>query len=360
MKTASTIVSLILICLFINNADAQETPARFKNAFRSEQFQLLGYGQLIANFSQFPQRGQVKTTANSSIDLARVIMFATGRLGDKQQFGYMLMCDLGPNTSLQELYGDWMPSTAVNVRLGQYKIPFTIENPMSASRMETIYPSRSVMAMAGGSGDFNQYGRAGAIAGKSGRDAGLTVLGKAFDINDLPLLEYYAGLFNGTGINTKDNNNGKDFIGTAYLQPLKGLKIGGSVYLGEITLTDSISPAFTAGTYDRTGWAASLLFDSRQFYLRSEYIANRTGELDRSGFYASGIWRIVPDKWEAIAKFDKFCSDRTTTTAETVDYTLGINYCFAYLSKIMLNYIYTDDASAGRNHAAAIQLQIYF
>jgi hypothetical protein len=323
---------------------------KFKRAFRSEQFNLSGYGQAVAGVSR--SGGEY----SSSFDVQRVILFATGRLGADNEFGYMLMSDLGPNVSMQEMYGEWLPSDAFNIRFGQYKIPFTIENPMSASRFETVYPSRSVSAMSGSSGDYNQFDGRGV---KAGRDAGLMLSGKILERDGRYLLEYSAGLFNGTGLNTRDNNNRKDLIAAAYVQPLKGLKVGGSLYSGKITLPEAVN-GLTEGNHIRNAYSAGGVFDSRHFYARSEYVFNRTGNIRRDGFYASGVWRFVPGRWEAVAKYDRFDADRSLSRNEITDLTFGLNYFFAYLTKIQVDYIYTDDLANGATHAVAAQMQIFF
>jgi hypothetical protein len=340
---------------------AQSMIQKTKNAFMSESFQLSGYGQIIGNTSENPDRGQVRTTANNSIDIARAILTATGRLGAENRFKYLLMYDFGPNSCLHELYGEWLYNDAVNVRFGQYKIPFTIETPLSSARIETIYFSRSTASMAGGSGDFNQYGITGlqgqAGSSKVGRDAGLQLSGKLFKKNDFYRLEYYTGLFNGTGLNTKDNNNHKDFIATAYWQPIKGLRLGGSVYSGKLYYA---SNGQSAANHVRNVQAISADYTSKFFYGRSEYLTANNGGLKRNGYYGLAIWKFVPDKWEVLGKYDFYDKNTAIGQNETTDFTAGINYYFAYLTRIQLNYIYTNDKALGKNNAVAAQLQLFF
>jgi hypothetical protein len=341
--------------------NAQSIVQKTKNAFQSDAFQLSGYGQIIGNISEYPSRGQAKTTANNSIDLARAILFAVGKLGAENQFGYMLMYDFGPNPGLHELYGEWYYNDAINLRFGQYKIPFTIENPMSPTRVETIYFSRSVSAMAGSTGDFNQFGVAGpkgsSISPKAGRDAGLQLSGKLFKKDDFFRLEYYTGLFNGTGLNTKDNNNHKDFIGTAYFQPIKGLRLGGSVYSGKLYYTKNGQPATN---HTRDTWAASAEYNSKYFYGRSEYITANDGGVKRNGYYGSAVWKLVPNKWEVVGKYDYYDTDTAISGNEVIDLTTGVNYYLAYLTRIQLNIIHTEDKILGANDAFAAQLQLFF
>ncbi|MDR3338716.1 MAG: OprO/OprP family phosphate-selective porin [Candidatus Symbiothrix sp.] len=355
---------LLLSCMLMLFASsfAQSVIQSTKNAFSSEVFQLSGYGQLVWNVSEYPGRGQVRTTANNSIDLTRAILSATGRLGSEKQFGYMLMYDFGPSACLHELYGEWLPADALNIRFGQCKIPFTIENPISSTRIETINSTRSVSAMSGGSGDFNQFGIAGpqggqAVSAKSGRDAGLQLSGKLLKKNDFFRLEYYAGLFNGTGLNTKDNNNHKDFVGSAYLQPIKGLRIGGSVYSGKLYYAVADLPV---ANHVRNTLALSAEYSSKDFYGRSEYLSANDGGLRRKGCYGAAVWKFVPGKWEVLGKYDFYDKNTATAQDETTDITAGINYYFAHLCRIQLNYMHTDDKALGKNNAFATQLQLFF
>lgn len=330
-----------------------------KSAFESEAFRLSGYGQVIYTATEHPgSRAQVSTRTHNNIEVARVILFAVGKLGYKNQFGYMLMYDLGPNAKLHELYGEWLPAGEFNLRIGQSKIPFTIENPMSPTRIETIYFSRSASAMSGSAGDFNQYEPDGVTidAVKAGRDAGIQVYGKVAPFKNQHCFEYYAGLYNGTGFNTRDNNNHKDFVGSLYYSPLKGLKMGGSVYSGKLygTINGVLS------NHVRNRWAAGAEYAGSNVYSRAEYIEANDGGLRRCGGYASAVWKIVPDKWEVLCKYDYYNDNKAGVGNEIADYTAGINYYFAYLSRLQLNYIYTDNKAQGSNNMIAAQLQVFF
>ncbi|MDR0798648.1 MAG: OprO/OprP family phosphate-selective porin, partial [Dysgonamonadaceae bacterium] len=247
MKKQLLLIGLILAQISTLNAQENNQLQKIKNAFQSENFRLSGYGQIVYSLTEHP----IGENPNNSIDVSRVILFAAGKLGNKNQFGYMLMYDFGPNAKLHELYGEWTPMQSVNLRIGQYKIPFTLENPMSPARIETIQFSRSASAMCGSAGDVNQFDRNGIVVPKVGRDVGVQLSGCLFLKNDFYQLEYYAGLFNGSGFDVKDNDNHKDFIGTAYWQPIKGLRMGGSIYSGK----------FDNHTRDR--WAAGAEYNSK-------------------------------------------------------------------------------------------------
>ena len=353
------LASFLCICALSLNLFAQENKEitkRLKDAFTSEAFQLFGYGQIINNASEHPNVGIERTTSNNSIDLARAILFAVGKIGSKNQFGYMLMYDFGPNACLHELYGEWLPKDAVNVRFGQFKIPFTIENPMSPTKIETIYFGRGARAMSGSVGDFNQFKTDGTIAPKVGRDAGLQLSGRLFKKDDFFRIEYYTGLFNGTGFNTKDNNNHKDFIGTVYYQPVKDWRIGGSIYSGKLDAPINDVP----GNHARDLWTVGTEYNSKKFYARSEYVSANNGGLKRENYYGSAVWKFSPNKWEVLGKYEYYDKDKSVKNDEISDITVGVNYYLAFLTRLQLNYIYTDNKALGTNNAVAMQLQVFF
>jgi hypothetical protein len=327
---------------------------KLKDAFTSEVFHLSGFGQVAGIISEHPGQGLANPKANSTFEIINARLTAAGKFGSQKQFGYVLMYDFSPNARLQELYGEWLPSDAINVRLGQYSIPFTIENQMSPSRIETVYFSRAVDAMAGGSGDFNELNG----VGKGGRDAGLQLSGQLFKHDDFFRIEYLTGLFNGTGRNVTDNNSHKDFIGTVYFRPVKELRIGGSIYSGKLyaPLTDNSVPR----NHTRVLWTVGAEYSSRNCYARTEYISGNNGELKREGYYGSFVWKFCPDKWEALVKYESYDKDKSVKKNEINDITIGVNYYLAYLTYIQLNYIHTDDKERGTNNAVVMQWQMFF
>jgi hypothetical protein len=359
MKNLSIIILCALISVDMLNAQSSEsTFQKVKNAFQSESFQLSGYAHIQYNINEYPDRSLSSDKANNSIDVTRAILYASGKLGAKRQVGYMVMFDFGPGAKLLELYGEWLSSTAFNVRFGQCKVPFTIENPISLTRIETINPTRSMSALNGGSGDFNQFEPDGKKVSKAGRDAGLVLSGFLFPTKNFSLLEYYAGLFNGTGINTKDNNNRKDFVGAAYLYPVKEFKLGGSVYSGEYPKYMAVNlPSDKLSTFR---WAIGAEYKGAKVCGRAEYMSSKDGDLKRNGYYGILVWKFVPNQWEAVGKYDNYNPNTRFNNSSIRDFTLGVNYYFAYLSRIQLNYIYSEYQGLGKNNAVATQLQLFF
>ncbi|GHT39049.1 hypothetical protein AGMMS49965_04050 [Bacteroidia bacterium] len=295
------------------------------------QMKLSGYAHVIYGANETPALGLGNKEVNSSFDLARACMTASGMLGEAKQVKYFLQYDFVQTTAgLLDLYGEWNPLATVGVRVGQYKIPFSIEMPIVVTKIETIYATRSVKEIA------------------HGRDIGLQISGKAFTAKGFQQLEYAAGLFNGTGKNAKENNNHKDFVGTVYVQPIKGLRLNGSLYTGKAD-----------GSRDR--WTAGIDYIGTHFSGRSEYLSANDGGTHRRGYYGLAVWKLVPEKWEILGKYDVYNSNTAEPKNEIRDITAGINYYFAYLTRVQLNFITTaDQKTDGTNNAVAACVQLYF
>ncbi len=301
----------------------------------SEIFNLSGYGQVIYSVSDNALGNAYTNGQNNNMKVARAFLLANGKF--KKVFGYQVLFDFSKAT-MHEYYGEYTPITSIGVRFGQYKVPFTIEGPTSPARWETIYSTRSVEQLAGES---------------AGRDMGLQVSGKLLPIQDFHFVQYWAGFFNGTGMNTPDNNNHKDFAGTLLFQPIKGLRAGGSIYSGK-RLIENVN-------HTRDRWSAGAEYDSHYVYLRSEYIWGNDAGLKREGCYGTAMYKIVPTKWEVVAKYDYYNADKNIDNSEINEFTGGVNYYFWPLSRIQLNYIHTDNKVTNQIYnTVAMQFQVFF
>ncbi|MDR3060777.1 MAG: OprO/OprP family phosphate-selective porin [Dysgonamonadaceae bacterium] len=324
-----------------NTDQNKNTLSKIKSAFNcSDIFKLSGYGQALYQLSD-------NTEINNLMKINRIILFAIGNINP--ELSYMIMYDFGPKAGLHEYYGEYTPLMALSIRFGQYKIPFTLENPMSPTRWEGIYGSLSVNALAGISTDI--------IGAKAGRDMGLQLSGKLLQQKDFYLIEYAAGLFNGTGVNTPENNNHKDFAGTVVYQPVKGLKLAGTVYSGKAPYIMDGDDKIKNHVRDR--WSVGGEFSNPYWYARSEYLHGNDGGIDRNGFYAVGMWKPIPEKLEIFGKYDYYNPDKDGMSDPIYEHTGGLNYYFGFLSRIQLNYIHTKTGSEV-NNTFAIQLQLFF
>lgn len=152
---------------------------------------------------------------------------------------------------LRDAYIDLIHFREAGLRMGQFKIPFSLESLRSSSTIETVERSMVVNNLRG--------------MGKD-RDIGVALHGKLLGNK----VEYAIGVFNGTGYNTADTNDNKDIVGRLVFYPfrgtkgaLEGLQFGGS---------------FQTGKQDPRGFDGKLNFDGSKkiFSLATGVEGNRT------------------------------------------------------------------------------------
>lgn len=134
---------------------------------------------------------------------------------------------ISPNSvKLIDAYVRLTPWRQLNLQAGSFRPPFSIENVYyGASSMEAIDYPQVVKKMT----------TIGDITGisASGRDIGVQLSGGFFNKRGFNTLEYRIGVFNGSGINTKNSNRSKDLAGLISVKPIRDLSIIASGYYGD-------------------------------------------------------------------------------------------------------------------------------
>ena len=134
--------------------------------------------------------------------------------------------NLGNSPRMVDLFAEWQKYSYFKVKIGQFKNPFTFENPMNPIDQGFMAYSQNVSKLAG----FSD--RAGEHA-SNGRDIGLQFQGDFLkNANGRNLLHYQIGVFNGQGINTKDVDQQKNIIGGVWVMPIAGMRIGAFGWTG--------------------------------------------------------------------------------------------------------------------------------
>ena len=217
-------IILALMALTAVSASAQkkqtiELPSWLSNV------KLSGYGM-----TQYQYSGQKDAESNSfNIRMARIAL--EGRIaGDfywKTQIQFNgNTSNLGSSPRMVDLFAEWQKYDYFKVKIGQFKNPFTFENPMHPIDQGFMGYSQNVSKLAG----FSD--RAGEHA-SNGRDIGLQLQGDFLkNASGRNLLHYQIGVFNGQGINTKDVDNQKNVIGGVWVMPVSGMRIGAFGWTG--------------------------------------------------------------------------------------------------------------------------------
>lgn len=331
----------------VKQPSVEATLNKVRDVFSTPYLKLGGYGLLTYRYRQFDK---------SHHDLRPRVVYLTinGKLTETISYGVMFEM---VNPALFEYYAEWSPLDQLKFKVGQFKVPFTIENTISTTNLETIYNTRSISNLVGMSDDVL------ALYNKntgSGRDIGIQLSGSLLNNGNYNLIEYWAGIFQGTGINMSDANNDKDFAGTLLFQPIKGFRIGGGAYFGEATY--KASGEDDIADHVRNRWALSSDIKTDRFYARAEWLHGNDAGVKKEGLYGTALYYLIPEKLNVVGKVDYFNKNKDTNS-EVMDYTCGVNYYFYPRCRLQLNYTYSDYSKnwdARNTNMVAAQMQIVF
>ena len=323
---------------------------------------------------QYQYNGQHGAESNS-FNLRMVRMSLSGRiLGD---FAYLLQGQVNGNTStlgdsprMVDVYIEWQKLPFLKIKAGQFKRPFTFENPMNPIDQGFMGYSQNIMKLAG----FND--RVGEHS-SNGRDIGVQVQGDLVKTaSGRPLLHYQVGVFNGQGINTKDVDNRKDVIGGAWVMPVEGLRIGAFGWTGSYARKGA--DGVKSLSKNRYAISGEYVFDDWTF--RSEYIhstgygfktvynqsadakaddVNTSAGNKSDGFYALAIAPVIKKKLHVKARYDLYRPQAEWGTSKTY-YEVGVDYMFCKNLQINLEYAFVNDRSLDRSNYSMIDTQLSF
>ena len=304
---------------------------------------------------------------NALKDRIRLRRARINLIGDyKDQFDFKVEGDFEQSDGLSsstrtgfsstDIFINWHRYPEANIKVGQWKAPFGLENLTSDALILTI--ERSLPT--------------GAIVPE--RQLGVMLWGKPLT-NIAPeqkdLVTYYAGIFNGTGRNFNINDNNEFMsVGRLELLPFKGeliaqeasLKIAGDYFFSRDEIGTNISPALNLRV-NADGSLSSFILtspDERHAYsfdawlkigpfdLIGEYFHEKVrprgptfSEFEADGFYVQGSYFIIPKKLQLVAKYESLNPGQVAND-DLSSITGGVNY---YIHgdhlKVMANYIHT-------------------
>jgi len=327
---------------------------------------LSGYGM-----TQFQYSSQ-ENAKNNSFNLRLVRLSLDGRIINDFYWKIQLQVNgntstLGSSPRIVDLFTEWQKLDYLKVKVGQFKRPFTFENPMHPVDQGFMGYSQNVNKLAG----FND--RNGSHA-SNGRDIGIQLQGDVFkNTKGRHLLHYQVGVFNGQGTNMKDVDQQKDIIGGLWVMPVAGMRIGTFGWTGSYarkgTWTDE-ADATQSGVRKlrQRRYAFSADYVVNDWTFRSEYI-HSTGQAFKKtyqntndasdctlangdkadGLYALVIAPIIKNKFHAKARYDLYRSSATWSTART-QYELGLDYEFTRNLEISGEYALINDRNLSTSH----------
>ena len=371
------VVALLALVTFGANAQEKKAPTWINNV------KLSGYGML-----QYQASTQKDAKSNSfNLRLARISL--DGRIMDDIYWKAQIQfngntANLGSSPRVVDLFAEWQKYPFLMVKAGQFKRPFTFENPMHPIDQGFLGYSQNVNALAG----FSD--RAGTHA-SNGRDIGVQLQGDFLPNNEgRNLLHYQVGVFNGQGINTGDVDQQKDVIGGIWVMPVSGMRIGVFGWTGSYarkgTWTTLAQDGITEETHNGTRslqqrrYAFSAEYKVNNWTFRSEYI-HSTGQAFKTryqkaenasdctvntaigdkadGVYALAIAPVVKKKLYAKARYDMYRSNGEWNSTKTM-YEAGVNYLFHKNFQINAEYALVNDRTLNKHNYSMFDVELDF
>jgi hypothetical protein len=210
-----------------------------------------------------------------------------------------------------------------NIQAGQFKLAFSLENPYGPLTLETMENSQVISYL---SGINDLAGSKGA-----GRDLGVAVYGGFFQQDGYNIIDYVVGLYNGTGINVKDNNKHKDITGRLEIHPIRPVTLTASYYNGKIGDDGDLKP--------RTRYGFGARYDDGSILFRGEYLKGKTDQTDSDGFYLVAGYKFA-GKFQPLLKYDFMRKDLANDNSRQINYLVGFDYWPHKMFRLQVNYTY--------------------
>ena len=390
-------IILALMALTTVSASAQkkqtiELPSWLSNV------KLSGYGMI-----QYQYSGQKNAESNSfNIRMGRIAL--EGRIADDFYWKTQIQfngntSNLGSSPRMVDLFAEWQKFEYFKVKIGQFKNPFTFENPMHPIDQGFMGYSQNVSKLAG----FSD--RAGEHA-SNGRDIGLQLQGDFLkNANGRNLLHYQIGVFNGQGTNTKDVDNQKNVIGGVWLMPVSGMRIGAFGWTGSYARkgnwtetvadpTSSVAPGATkevthtneVRSLNQNRYAFSFEYKKDGWTVRSEYI-HSTGKAfaksitnfndanakdcnlnEKIGDKAQGVYGLViaplaqlpkNSRIDIKARYDMYQPNGKNNMQKT-QYEAGLNFHIGKRISILTEYALVNDKTLAKHNYSMADAEVCF
>jgi hypothetical protein len=249
----------------------------------------------------------------------------------KYEFQYEFARTSGVSSNkIKDAYLEFETSKATALKLGQYKVPFSLQQLISSGRQE--FGDRAIT-----DGKFDP-----------GRDIGLsfwgTAAGKKFG--------YQAGVFNGGGEGNLQDDSAYLYVGRVVWDPLGEFKLLESdldgrgaeptLHFGLAYRTGEpgkgvVSSGVFDGADDQSAWTFETAFRGYGLFALGEYF-RMTDELsnplpdhdvDSRGYNLQVGYMIVPKTFEIALRYALVDPDTSVDDADVDELRLAINYFFA-------------------------------
>ena len=334
--------------------------------------------------TQFQASDQEDKESNS-FNIRMVRMALEGRLMQDLYWKVQIQAngntsDLGSSPRMVDAFAEWQKYDAFKIKAGQFKRPFSFENPMHPITQGFMGYAQGISKLSGFSDRVGEHA-------SNGRDVGVQIQGD-FLKNEAGrnLVHYQIGVFNGQGTNQKDVDQRKDIIGGAWVMPIKGLRIGAFGWTGsyarkgtwtEVDANGNAQKKSGVRSVSKNRYAFSAEYAANDWTVRSEYIHSQGYGFEKSmssgketdcsinyaagdkadGFYALMIAPVVSKKLYAKARYDLYRPRAEWSTSKT-NYEIGANYWIGKSIMIGAEYVRVNDRSLKKHDYNMVDVEL--
>ena len=354
--------SLLLIVVMFALASLSSINAQEKKKLIGDYLSISGWMNIQYDLEQQEKNDGTFTDVNT-FNVRRARLDLKGNISPNLEF--RVQGDFAGTPKLVDGFVKIKLQKYFNIQVGQFKIPFTFENPQSPLTLEGVEYAQVIDKLSG----YNDISGVTTYAG--GRDVGVMIYGDLFkfehDGKEIPIVTYKLGMFNGNGMNKKDANLLKDIAASVEVCPgVKGLMLATSYYDGNYKLEaldkkDAMRDRLTFGGK----------YENGKLTVRSEYITGKTDmvkndeiyNLNSDGFYVSaGYWfNMKEQKIRPVARYDFFREDVTEVNTNSTYYMVGVDWWPYKNLRLLVNYTLKDKAQNDNfGHLLQAQLSVKF
>ena len=284
---------------------------------------------------------------SNSFDIRRARLSASGKLHPKLE--YKIQAEYETSVKILDAYFIYKVHPAFNIQVGQFKAPFTQESYISPTSLTTIDNTTAISKLNG----YKDESGVSSLA--NGRDVGIQFQGGFLKSKaGFSVLNYKIGVFNGSGINTTDNNKKKDVGGNLVVRPLEHLSFSGGYYAGSYYGTNpTIKDEEEKSDHVRNRANAGIKYDNNKLLVTSEYVYGHTATLEGQGVNVLAAYTIGKH-WQPLLSYDYYQKDKNDS-ADTQIYQVGVNY--RPIKYFRLQAAYTHEKTTGSDDVNNVIVQ---
>lgn len=288
---------------------------------------------------------------SNGFDIRRMRLGVSGDFG--KSIDYKVQAEYGGGSAtsaasvkLLDAYLRVKIAKPINIQVGEYKVAYSQETLDGPATWLTIENPTAVNKL-------NAYSDESGMRANS-RDIGLTLYGVLAQSKGRDVVTYRLGVFNGNGINLKDNDSHKDLSAYLTVSPTKSLTLSAAHYAGHYTTVGSQN---TTTTLRRDRTSAGFTYTQGAFRLRSEYLHGKTGDRSHQGVYAIASYNL-PHGLQPVLSYGYYQKDIDTKRDNQSDYLIGLNWQPLKNIRLQLDYTLTDYTNSKKDNRSLLETQL--